>query len=164
MFCKKIALTDAGEHILGKLLIWSAEDPTNLEDEIMRTSVRLAIFAVLSVVAIGQVALWLFPAEAQAQDNYGAIAYSSSTGRYGYSYDFGSRAEAENYAISKCGRSDCVVKVWFRNACGALAVGRRGALGWGWAGSRGQAEGRALSECQSRASGCNVRVWSCTTR
>ena len=159
-----IALTDAGEHILDELLIWSAENSADMEDEIMKAPVRFTIFAVVSVVAIGQVALWLFPVEAQAQDNYGAIAYSSSTGRYGYSYDFGSRAEAENYAISKCGRGDCVVKVWFKNACGALAVGRRGALGWGLAGSRGSAEDRALSECQSRTSGCSVRTWACTTR
>jgi hypothetical protein len=160
----EIAMTANREHILDELLIWSAEDSADMEDEIMRAPVRFTIFAVVSVVAIGQVALWLFPAVAHAQDNYGAIAYSSSTGRYGYSYDFGSQAEAENYAISKCGRSDCVVKVWFKNACGALAVGRRGALGWGLAGSRGSAEGRALSECQSRTSGCSVRAWACTTR
>jgi len=160
----EIAMTANREHILDELLIWSAEDPTDVEDEIMRAPVRFTIFAVVSVVAIGQVALWLFPAVVQAQDNYGAIAYSSSTGRYGYSYDWGSRAEAEDYARSQCGRSDCAVKVWFKNACGALAVGRRGALGWGWAGSRGQAEGRALSECQARASGCNIRSWACTTR
>ena len=135
-----------------------------MEDEIMRAPVRFTIFAVVSVVAISQIALWLFPAVVHAQDNYGAIAYSSSSGRYGYSYDFGSRAEAENYAISKCGRSDCVVKVWFRNACGALAVGQRGGLGWGWSGSRGGAEDIALNECQAKTSACNVRVWSCTTR
>ena len=146
------------EHILDELLIWSAENSADMEDEIMRASVRFTIFAVVSVVVIGQVALWLFPAVVQAQNNYGAIAYSSSTGRYGYSYDFGSRAEAEDYAISQCGRSDCVVKVWFKNACGALAVGRRGALGWGWSGSRGSAENIALNECQSRTSGCSVSI------
>ncbi len=53
----------------------------------MRAPAHFTIFAVVSVVAIGQIALLLFPAETQAQDNYGAIAYSSSTGRYGYSYD-----------------------------------------------------------------------------
>lgn len=161
---QKIALTQAGGHIFDKLRAWSAEDPTDMEDEIMRAPVRFTIFAVVSVVAIGQVALWLFPAVVQAQNNYGAIAYSSSTGRYGYSYDFGSRGEAEDYARSQCGRSDCVVKVWFKNACGALAVGQRGALGWGWSGSRGSAEDRALNECQSRTSACSVRTWACTTR
>jgi hypothetical protein len=130
----------------------------------MRTSARFTMFAVVSIVAIGQIALWLLPAGAQARDNYGAIAYSFSTGRYGYSYDWPSRAEAENYARSQCGIGDCAVKVWFKNACGALAVGRGSAYGWGWAGSRGQAEGSALSECQARSAGCRVRVWSCTTR
>jgi hypothetical protein len=163
-FSCEIAMTVNGEHILDELLIWLTENSADMEDEIMRTSERFTIITVVSLVAIGQIALWLFPAEAQAQDNYGAIAYSSSTGRYGHSYDFGSRAEAEDYAISQCGRSDCVVKVWFKNACGALAVGQRGALGWGWAGSRGSAEDRALNECQSRTSECSVRTWACTTR
>ena len=135
-----------------------------MEDGAMRTTVRFTMFAVASIVAIGQIAVWLLPAEAQAWDNYGAIAYSSSTGRYGYSHDFGSRAEAENYAVSQCGMSDCAVKVWFRNACGALAVGQRGGMGWGWSGSRGGAENIALNECQARTSGCSVRAWSCTTR
>jgi hypothetical protein len=134
-----------------------------MEDEIMRTSVRFTIISIVSLIAIGQAALWLFPTEAKA-DYYGAIAYSSSSGRYGYSHDWGSRAEAEDYARSQCGRSDCAIKVWFKNACGALAVGRRGGLGWGWSDSRGAAENVALNECQARTSGCSIRSWACTTR
>jgi len=130
----------------------------------MRTSVRLIIISVVSLVAIGVADFWLYPAEAQAQDMYGAIAYSSSTGRYGYSHDWGSRSEAEDYARSQCGRSDCAIKVWFKNACGALAVGQRGGLGWGWSSSRGAAESVALNECQAKSSGCNIRTWACTTR
>jgi hypothetical protein len=130
----------------------------------MRASVRFIITSVVSFVAISTAASWLYPAEARAQDMYGAIAYSSSTGRYGYSYDGGSRSEAEDYARSKCGRGDCAIKVWFKNACGALAVGRRGGAGWGWSSSRESAESVALNECQSRTSGCNMRTWACTTR
>ena len=129
----------------------------------MRTSARFAIIGFLSLLAIGQAAFWLFPTEANA-DNYGAIAYSSSSGRYGYSYDWGSRADAENYARSQCGSTDCAVKVWFKNACGALAVGQNGGLGWGWSGSRGAAESTALNECQSRTGGCSIKSWACTTR
>ena len=101
----------------------------------MRASVRLTIISVVSFVAIVVAAFSLYPAEARA-DLYGAIAYSSSTGRYGHSYDFGSRSEAEDYARSKCGSGDCAIKVWFKNACGALAVGRRGGTG-----GAGQARG-----------------------
>jgi hypothetical protein len=136
---------------------------SDVEDEIMRASVRFIIISVVSFVAISTAASWLYPAEAQA-DLYGAIAYSSSTGRHGYSYDWGSRSEAEDYARSKCGSGDCAIKVWFKNACGALAVGRRGGTGWGWSSSRGAAESVALNECQSRTSGCNIRTWACTTR
>ena len=103
------------------------------------------------------------PAYAWA-DMYGAIAYSSSGDRWGTSYNFRSRSEAESRALSECGSSDCVVKVWFKNGCGALATGDDGSLGWGWSGSRSGAESRALSECQKRTSGCRVRCWACTDR
>ena len=53
---------------------------SDVEDAIMRTSVRLTIIGVVSFVAIVVAAFSLYPTEAQAQDRYGAIAYSSSTG------------------------------------------------------------------------------------
>jgi hypothetical protein len=37
-----------------------------------------------------------------AADNYGAIAYSPSTGAHGWSYDYGSRSAAENVALAGC--------------------------------------------------------------
>ena len=99
-----------------------------------------------------------------AYDNYAAIAYSESTGAWGSGYNFSSRAAAEMSAMSRCGRGDCEIKVWFVNACGALAVGQDGALGWGWADSRAEAENIALAECHSRGSGCGIRCWACTDR
>ncbi len=126
---RKIAKNVNREHPLNGSLFDRRK--SDVEDEIMRTSVHFIIISVASLVAIGVADFSLYPAEAQAQDMYGAIAYSSSTGRYGYSYDWGSRSEAEDYARSQCGRSDCAIKVWFKNACGALAVGQTRRTGLG---------------------------------
>jgi hypothetical protein len=102
---------------------------------------------------------------ARAEDNYGAIAYSESSGNWGSSYDYGSRQQAENAALNRCGSDDCEVKAWFKNSCGALAAGDDGALGWSWAAdSREEAESRALSECRAKGSNCRILCWACTTR
>jgi serine/threonine-protein kinase len=102
---------------------------------------------------------------AAAQDNYGAIAYSPSTGAHGWAYDYGSRAAAEQVALSNCGQhaDDCVVPIWFRNACGALAVGADG-YGSGWGSNRNLAERYALQSCRKYTSGCWIKRWACTTR
>jgi serine/threonine-protein kinase len=102
---------------------------------------------------------------AAAQSNYGAIAYSPSTGAHGWSYDYASRAAAENVALANCRRhaGDCVVPIWFRNACGALAVGTNG-YGSGWGSKRRLAESFALRTCRKHTRGCRIRRWACTTR
>ncbi len=102
---------------------------------------------------------------ARAQDNYGAIAYSESSGKWGYSYDYGSRGQAENAALRRCKSGDCEIKLWFKNSCGALAKGDKGALGWLWAAEgRREAESRALSESRARGSNCRILCWTCTAR
>ena len=97
-----------------------------------------------------------------AQDNYGAIA-ASPDGSYGYSYDSASQAEAEQAALNRCGAWDCVVKVWFRNTCGAYARGR-GGEGWAWGDTREEAEDRALRGCSARGRDCEVVCWVCNSR
>ena len=115
-------------------------------------------FARLAVAATLFAALSL-PARA---DYYGAIAYSTGSGAVGYSYDYGSRYAAEARALNECG-GGCFIATWFRNACGALAVGPRG---WGaaWANSRSGAERAALGYCAQNTAGCYVKRWVCTTR
>jgi len=119
---------------------------------------RLLLTVVILVMLIGTTN------PAPAYDKFGAIAYSSSTGRYGYSYNFADRGQAESEAVSNCGRSDCRIKVWFKNACGALATGNRGASGWAWNTSKSDAVSRALRECSNRGSGCQLTSWACTDR
>jgi hypothetical protein len=103
---------------------------------------------------------------ASARDNYGAIAYSPSTGAHGWAYDHASRSAAESAALGNC-RSharDCVVPIWFRNGCGALAVGTGNGYGSGWGTSRSIAEGYALQVCRKHTQNCAIRRWACTSR
>ena len=101
---------------------------------------------------------------AAAQDYFGAIAFSPKTRAHGWAYDYTSRTEAQERAMSECRRhaSDCVSAVWFHNACGALAVGPQ-AYGAGWGSDRGQAERAALKSCGRFSRDCTVIRWICTT-
>jgi Domain of unknown function (DUF4189) len=117
--------------------------------------------------AAGLVFFWLVllaaPREAAADDHYGAIAFSQSSGNWGYSFDFASRGGAERDALNRCG-DGCQIVLWFRNACGALASGDDNSYGTGWASSRGEAERIAMSGCRENSSKCSVTAWVCTTR
>jgi hypothetical protein len=98
-----------------------------------------------------------------ARDNWGAIAYSTSTGRYGFAYDYASQAQAVNSAVERCKARDCQAVVWFVNSCGAFAKGDS-AYGWGIGNTRAIAESKALAECRKRGGGCHIVQWTCTTR
>ncbi|MCJ8311178.1 MAG: DUF4189 domain-containing protein [Hyphomicrobiales bacterium] len=114
------------------------------------------------VLVLASMTLFVTPAEA---NNYGAIAYSQSTGASGRSWDYRSRAAAERAALNNCYRhaGDCRV-IWFRNACGAVAVGNGGGWGSAWGNTRRQAQNAAIRSCRRYTSGCRVRVWQCTSR
>ncbi|HEY7551067.1 MAG TPA: DUF4189 domain-containing protein [Hyphomicrobiaceae bacterium] len=100
-----------------------------------------------------------------AREFYGAIAYSPTTRAHGWAYDYASRGDAKRHALAQCNRhaDDCVVPVWFRNACGALAVGADG-YGSGWGASRKLAETYAIQSCGRYSAGCAVVRWVCTTK
>jgi Domain of unknown function (DUF4189) len=121
---------------------------------------KLVVLAVVAQAAI------LAPTAAVARDYYGAIAYSQSTRAHGYSLDYRSRAGAEQKAYIECSKhaADCSIAVWFRNACGALAVGDDGGYGSGWHGTREGAENNAIKSCSGVSSGCRVIRWACTSR
>jgi hypothetical protein len=114
--------------------------------------------------ALLAMALMLSPASANAEW-FGAIAYSPSTGAQGYSYDYPDRWSAENRALQECNARSggCRVAVWFRNACGALAVGNSG-WGSGWGNNQRRAEAEALGVCRRHSRGCSVVRWVCTSR
>ena len=109
------------------------------------------------------VVLLLCAAVASAGENWGALAYSSSTGRYGYGYDYATKQEAVDAAEDRCGEDDCEAVVWFYNGCGAFAAGR-GGTGWAVGDSKQAVQAKALRECNKRGSNCQIVGWACTSR
>ncbi|MFS8048581.1 DUF4189 domain-containing protein [Rhizobium sp. BR 314] len=95
---------------------------------------------------------------------FGALAYSRSTGSYGSSHNYSTRADAEDEALSNCSSyaDDCRIVVYFRNACGALAVGSRRGFGYGWSARRGEARYTALANCRENDRGCRIVNWTCS--
>ena len=100
--------------------------------------------------------------------SFGAIAYSRSSGGYGYSFGHPSRRVAEGVALGHCrndakGAGDCGVLVWFWNACAALAVAPNGSYGGDHAPDRARAERSAVRTCASHGGvGCRVVRWVCS--
>jgi serine/threonine-protein kinase len=104
---------------------------------------------------------------AEARDSYGAIAYSMDTRSHAWTYDYPSRATAENEALLRCQSygTGCFVATWFRNGCGALALASDGnGYGSGWARWRATAERLALGYCHASNGDCQVERWVCTSR
>lgn len=89
-----------------------------------------------------------------AGDTYAAIAYSSKTGRCGYSYGHTSLRDAQTNALKNCATSDARVVTWVKNGFCALAVGDKNVYGTGWAsGDQASSTGveqRALADCAKR--------------
>jgi hypothetical protein len=99
----------------------------------------------------------LFAAATSASAEYGAIAYSPETQSWGYAAGYGSRADAEIVAKSRCKGSDARPVVWVRNGWAALAVGDDGVRGWGWStSSLADAKSRAIQNAGPNAS---IRRW-----
>jgi hypothetical protein len=105
------------------------------------------------------------PCAASAQELFGAIAYSSTTKAHGWSKDYPARSAAEKAALANCAKhaGDCSAVLWFRNACGALATGPKGA-GWAWAHAQEDADRSALSACAQHSQACTVKQRVCTTK
>ncbi len=111
-------------------------------------------------------ALTLNTSTAFAKDYYGAIALSPSNKAMGWSYNYNSRWKAEQVALKKCRKyaGDCRIGTWFRNACGAIAVGRNGGWGADWGRNVKQAKWKSRKMCRKYDKGCKVKRWVCTQR
>jgi Domain of unknown function (DUF4189) len=94
------------------------------------------------------------PERQQPIGAYGAIAYSPSTGRYGWSVNASDRTSAERTATDAVGADDACPVVWGCDAYLALAIANGGQGGWAWAGSEADAKDIALSACD----GVNPRI------
>ena len=113
------------------------------------------------------VAMALTALPASAQDRYGSIVFSQEyNGGYawGIAWSYDSRSSARNQATNECrsqGGTSCGEIGWFRNACGALAIGDNNGYGVGWAESPRGAENQAISGCRSYNSNCRLAVSRC---
>jgi serine/threonine-protein kinase len=103
-----------------------------------------------------------------SRERHGAIAHSSRKEVYGYSHDYDSAKGASEAAVRHCrgqegGADDCRVVVTFHNACGALALGDRGAYGSAWALSVREASAKALAECRPHGgASCKITRQVCS--
>jgi hypothetical protein len=98
-------------------------------------------------------------------DSYGAIAYSRTSGAWGYSYKWASRAKAESVAMQNCAQhaKDCEVTVWFDHKCGAVSADQGPTAFWGTGNSVSQARTAAQNECMKGGrKGCEVQVSECS--
>jgi Domain of unknown function (DUF4189) len=114
----------------------------------------------LFAVVLLATCLLCFTSPARADgDRYGAIAYSQSTGTYGYSYGWGNRATAENVALANCRGENAQVVVWARNAYCALALGDTvGSYGWGYGATAAEARTHALRNARKSTTNCYIAV------
>ena len=110
-------------------------------------------------------ALLFFPVapSARADDentNYwGAIAYSQSTGKWGYSRHWLSEVNARRVAIKNCEADDAKVVIVVGNYWCALALGDdMTAFGTGYSKDADEAKKFALEECRKRTKNCRVVV------
>ena len=102
-------------------------------------------------------ALVVFTLTTSARADFGAIAYSPSTGSWGTAYGQGSRSDAEYGAKGRCGRTDARIAVWVQNGWAAMAIGDDGKRGWGWSGSS-LSEAKSIA-IQNAGRNASVRCW-----
>ncbi len=97
--------------------------------------------------------------------SYGAIAYGLTSGAWGSSYSWASRAKAESVAMQNCAEhgDDCEVMVWFESKCGAVALSQGTTAFWGLGDSDGQARADAQDKCANGGGkDCQVEVSQCS--
>ena len=103
----------------------------------------------------------------QAEDLHGSIVFSQDDdGAYawGIAWSFDSSAGAQAEALGQCreyGGTRCAEAGWFREACGALAIGDGNGYGTGWGATTGEAERDALAQCRVSNDDCRIELARC---
>jgi len=119
---------------------------------------RIAVVVGL-IVAFASFSIDAAAARQGKRQLWGAIAYSSKSGSYGYAVDRKTRREAEADAFRQCG-SNCELIRTFRDACAAVAA-KPTRTSSDTGASRQIAEMKALKKCGG--GDCAVKVWACTS-
>jgi uncharacterized protein DUF4189 len=105
------------------------------------------------------------PGSSAPRASYGAIAYGATSGAFGYSYHWGSQAEAERVAMKNCVQhgDDYQVLVWFDRRCGAVVSGGNATAFWGLGADAAGASTDAENKCtQGGATDCVIQVTQCS--
>ena len=98
----------------------------------------------------------------------GSITFSQEAdGGYawGIAWSFDSRSGALAESMDQCrayGGRNCNEVGWFREACGALAIGDGNGYGAGWGDTTAEAERDSLSQCRAANSNCRIEVARCS--
>lgn len=108
-----------------------------------------------------------FGRPAHAQGIYAALAISTSTGVYGYSFNYDTARGAQDRAMQECRQrtqaTDCRVYTNFQRACIALAQASNNAFGWAIGYANDERSERALNECAFRnGTDCKVVAQFCS--
>jgi hypothetical protein len=102
----------------------------------------------------------VFSINAREMRLWGAIAYSESTGDFGYAT--GGGRSSQYAALKNCKASDAKVLLTKYDCWLALAVGDGKSFGCGYAGNRADAERNALDECAKHGKNGKIKVSFCT--
>ena len=119
----------------------------------------IALAAMLATVAI--------PMHA-AHAQHGSIAFSQEfDGSYawGIAWDYVNAVNATERSINECrrnGGTNCMEAGWFKNACGALAIGDDNGYGAGWGDTSTEAKRDALRQCRASNDNCRIEVARCS--
>lgn len=100
-------------------------------------------------------------ASAKAANTFCGIAFSPSTGVFGYSYNQRSAEAARSVAVKNCesrSKQRDSASYTARNAWAALAVGKGNGYGWGWGTSKAIAEKNALKSCARHTTNGRIRM------
>ena len=111
------------------------------------------------LVAIASFSIDATAARSGKRQLWGAIAYSTKSGSYGYAVDRTTRRQAEMDAFRQCG-ANCELIRPFRDSCAAVAA-KPTRTSSDTGASRQIAEMKALKKCGGGE--CAIKVWACTS-
>jgi hypothetical protein len=113
----------------------------------------------LAALACAGASAGIAAAPAAAQGVYAALAISTSTGAFGYGFNYDTQDHADARALVECRKhaQDCRVYARFYRNCMALARGGNNAFGWAIGFPDDERPERALNACAAQ-NGTDCRV------
>lgn len=106
------------------------------------------------------------PVRSEAGHVYGAIAYSTRNGAFGFSTQYGDSDSANQAALDQCAKrgSGCRVIISFSNLCASVVADDDDGVFWGTAGTRLEAQRQAMLYCRRDGDPgtCEIKAWACS--